>query len=275
MSAKLDKSLDEILVSRRQGARRRARRSAPNKAANAPVPVGGVKKTTKAAKAPGKAVQNGHPVSTESKIMVSGLPSDVNEANIKAASSIEIFACGNCTLAPCESAEVGEYFTKSAGPVKRVMLTYNQNGTSRGIASIVFSKPDTAAKAAKDLNGLLVDGRPMKIEVVVDASHAPEVSAPKPLGERVAQTKPQPKPATATKAAAGAKGRKGRARRPNGRGNRPKPKTVEELDAEMVDYFSTTNENAGPAEGNAQANGAAPQQPAATGGEDLGMAEIS
>ena len=75
MSAKLDKSLDEILVSRRQGARRRARRSAPNKAANAPVPVGGVKKTTKAAKVPGKAVQNGHPVSTESKIMVSGLVS--------------------------------------------------------------------------------------------------------------------------------------------------------------------------------------------------------
>jgi THO complex subunit 4 len=43
------------------------------------------------------------------------------------------------------------------------MLTYNQNGTSRGIASIVFSKRDTAAKAAKDLNGLLVDGRPMKV----------------------------------------------------------------------------------------------------------------
>lgn len=42
------------------------------------------------------------------------------------------------------------------------MLTYNQNGTSRGIASIVFSQPGTAAKAAKDLNGLLVDGRPMK-----------------------------------------------------------------------------------------------------------------
>lgn len=43
------------------------------------------------------------------------------------------------------------------------MLTYNQNGTSRGIASIVFSKPDTAAKAAKELNGLLVDGKPMKV----------------------------------------------------------------------------------------------------------------
>lgn len=43
------------------------------------------------------------------------------------------------------------------------MLTYNQNGTSRGIASIIFGKPDTAAKAAKELNGLLVDGRPMKV----------------------------------------------------------------------------------------------------------------
>lgn len=56
-----------------------------------------------------------------------------------------------------------EYFTKSAGPVRRVMLTYNQNGTSRGIASIIFMRADTAAKAAKDLNGLLVDGRPMKV----------------------------------------------------------------------------------------------------------------
>jgi THO complex subunit 4 len=151
------------------------------------------------------------------------------------------------------------------------MLTYNQNGTSRGIASIVFSKPDTAAKAAKDLNGLLVDGRPMKIEVVVDASHAPEVPAPKPLGERVAQTKPQPKPATATKTANARRGR--RARRGGGRNtSRPKPKTVEELDAEMVDYFAG-NENA-PAEGNAPANGTAPQ-PATNGGEDTGMAEIS
>lgn len=43
------------------------------------------------------------------------------------------------------------------------MLTYNQNGTSRGIASIIFAKADTAAKAAKELNGLLVDGRPIKV----------------------------------------------------------------------------------------------------------------
>ncbi|KAL2786445.1 hypothetical protein BJX66DRAFT_30647 [Aspergillus keveii] len=245
MSTKLDKSLDEILVNRRQGVRNR-RRNTRSKAANAAVPVGGVKKTTKSVKPAGKAIQNGHPISTESKIMVSGLPADVNEANIK------------------------EYFSKSAGPVKRVMLTYNQNGTSRGIASIVFSKRDTAAKAAKDLNGLLVDGRPMKIEVVVDASHAPEVPAAKPLGDRVAQGKSKPKPATNAKAANTAAGKKGRGRRPGPRTNRPKPKTAEELDAEMDDYFITSGD-AAPAGAPAAVNGA-PQQAA---GDDVGMAEIS
>jgi hypothetical protein len=43
------------------------------------------------------------------------------------------------------------------------MVTYNQNGTSRGIAAITFARPDTAAKAAKELNGLLIDKRPIKV----------------------------------------------------------------------------------------------------------------
>ncbi|KAJ6113467.1 mRNA export protein mlo3 [Penicillium sp. IBT 18751x] len=254
MSANLDKSLDDLVGSRRQARRRSNNRRAPVKPS-----VGGVKKS-KPTKAAPKAA---HPApkaapTAPSKIIVSGLPADVSEANIK------------------------EYFVKSAGPVKKVMLTYNQNGTSRGIASIIFAKADTAAKAAKELNGLLVDGRPMKIEVVYDASSAPSVPAPKPLTERIAQ-KSQPKPATAAKAAKGkgknnANDKNAAARNTNGRtrkGRNPgrgKPKSVEELDAEMVDYFS--NENA-PAQAQAPApvNGAAPQ--AANSGEDLGMAEIS
>ncbi|KAF3385369.1 mRNA export protein mlo3 [Penicillium rolfsii] len=245
MSANLDKSLDDLVGNRRQNARRRGagRRSAAKPS------VGGVTKSSKATKAAAKVV---HPTpaapTASSKIIVSGLPSDVSEANIK------------------------EYFAKSAGPVKRVMLTYNQNGTSRGIASIIFVKADTALKAAKELNGLHVDGRPMKIEVVFDASHAPTVPAPKPLAERVVQ-KSQPKPATAAKPAANkakARGGRGAARGGRGRNPRGKAKTVEELDAEMVDYFS--NENA-PA-GNAPVNTAV-AVPQATNGEDTGMAEIS
>lgn len=65
----------------------------------------------------------------------------------------------------------------------------------------------------------------------------------------------------------------------NRNNNRAKPKSVEELDAEMVDYFAT-NENTGSAENTAQVNGDAQQQQQqqqqpTNGGEDLGMAEIS
>ncbi|KAK2810902.1 hypothetical protein FQN50_002493 [Emmonsiellopsis sp. PD_5] len=236
MSGKLDKSLDELLSGQQRGGRRGTRRS--TRSARATAPVGGVKKTTRNAKSASKAIPTAPALGLgESKIIVSGLPSDVSEANIK------------------------EYFHKSAGPVKKVILTYNQNGTSRGIAAITFVRPDTAAKAAKELNGLLIDKRPIKIEVVLDASRAPAVPAVKPLNERVAQPKPQPKPASAAKAGS----KRGRARRGRNAG-RPKPKTAAELDAEMEDYFPAAT--AAPA-----TNGAA--QPAPAGGEDLGMDEIS
>ncbi|KAJ5312626.1 hypothetical protein PENANT_c007G09116 [Penicillium antarcticum] len=249
MSANLDKSLDDLVSGRRQNVRNTRRHSGGRRAATKPA-VGGVKKSTKAAPKPA------HPTPTvqaSSKILVSGLPADVSEANIK------------------------EYFTKSAGPVKRVMLTYNQNGSSRGIATIIFGKADTAAKAAKELNGLLVDGRPMKIEVVYDASHAPTAPAAKPLTERIAQ-KARPKSAAATKTknnqtnkqaneatSETAKG-KGAGRRRGRNPGRGKPKTVEELDADMMDYFAT---DAPPAENAAPANTAA-AAPQANGG-DLAM----
>lgn len=82
-------------------------------------------------------------------------------------------------------------------------ISYGPNGQSRGIANIVFHKNDGASKAVAALNGLLVDGRPMKvslsrpphfgislnhyqIEVLVDASQAPAIVAPKGLGDRIA-----------------------------------------------------------------------------------------
>lgn len=112
--------------------------------------------------------------------------------------------------------------------------------------------------------------------MIVDASHAPGVPAPKPLTERIAQsTKSQPKPATEPKPA-GAGRRSRRVSRRGGRtANRPKKKTAEELDAEMDDYFVSNESGAQPAEGNAPVNGQAQAQPATNGGEDVGMAEIS
>ena len=43
------------------------------------------------------------------------------------------------------------------------MITYGPNGVSRGVATIIFSKPGSASEAVTQLNGLLVDKRPMKV----------------------------------------------------------------------------------------------------------------
>jgi len=157
-------------------------------------------------------------------------------------------------------------------------LQYNQNGQSRGIADIIFLSSDAAAKAAKDLNGMLVDKRPMKIEVVVDARSVPEPAAAKSLADRVAANpKAQPKSATTVKKANAKDGAKGRAvgkpgKPKRARNARPKQKTAEELDAEMTDYWGGNNPSAAgaPAEA-AVTNGSAP---AAATGDDM-VDEIS
>lgn len=129
----------------------------------------------------------------------------------------------------------------------------------------------------------------------MDASSVPAPVPAKSLAERVAYANPkrsgksepltktsanpkaQPKSATATKATAkdGTKGRSaGKPGKPKrGRASRPKPKTAEELDAEMTDYWGGNNPAAAGASAEAAAtNGAAP---AANAGDDMGMDEIS
>ena len=132
----------------------------------------------------------------------------------------------------------------------------------------------------------------------MDASHVPAPAPVKSLSERVAYAKPrkpdlsapltntsanpkaQPKSATATKGTMNGSNKGGRvAGRANetkrGRNaNRPKPKTTQELDAEMTDYWGgNTNPNgAATAVAGGTTTGAA--EPAANG-EDLGMDEIS
>ena len=129
--------------------------------------------------------------------------------------------------------------------------------------------------------------------MVLDAARAPPPVPAKALSERVAyvyamslgdsclttpyrQPKGQPKPATVTKSSGNVDSARGRTARGRVRGRgrnvgRPKPKTADELDAEMADYWGPAGQtgvagtNATPA-----ANGAA--QPAATNGSgDVGM----
>jgi len=162
-----------------------------------------------------------------------------------------------------------EYFQQVVGPIKRSVITYGPNGQSRGIATIEFVKPQDAATAAQKYNGVEVDKRPMKVELVVDpnapASFADRVGAPKQApAAKAAATKPKP---VAAKPARG----RGRGRARGGRGGsgvaRSKPKTAEELDQEMSDYFVGGTTNAASATVPA-ANGSAT---ATTNGGDVGM----
>jgi THO complex subunit 4 len=105
-------------------------------------------------------------------------------------------------------------------------------------------------------------------------SNEPSFSAP--LITISANPKAQPKSAAATKATANGTGKKvaNKARKRGKNAARTKPKTAEELDADMIDYYA--NDNGGVAamtDANGAVNGNA--QAAAAGGEDLGMDEIS
>ncbi|KAI9832260.1 MAG: hypothetical protein M1819_004438 [Sarea resinae] len=143
-----------------------------------------------------------------------------------------------------------------------------------GSAFITFRRPGVSAQEAAKINELFVDKRKLKVELV---STIPKEHV-KPLGERIvsksnasapksaAAAKPATTNNTATRGGRGARGR-GRGRRGRDSTARAKPKTAEELDAEMADYFETgvTGAEGAPA----ATNGAA--QPAVTNGGDTGM----
>ncbi|QUC16492.1 uncharacterized protein UV8b_00733 [Ustilaginoidea virens] len=243
MSSKLDKPLDDIVSAKRQSARNRRVSQRRSTGSNPAAPVGGIQKNSRPARgaaakpAPAKATASG-----ESKVIVSNLPRDVSEQQIK------------------------EYFVQAVGPIKRVDLVYGPNSVSRGIANVTFHKADGASRAFQKLNGLLVDNRPIKIEIVVGAAQADKVMPPiKSLAERTAQPKPQPKSAASGKGGAGggvgkaSNGAKGAAnKKRRGRSARPAKKTADELDTEMANYFAKSDEGAN--NGSAAAGGDAPME---------------
>ncbi|TQV95207.1 hypothetical protein V2A60_009745 [Cordyceps javanica] len=247
MSGKLDKPLDDIVSARRKSAgNRRSQRRTAGRTATAP--AGGIQKakpTARGAAAKGAQGKTAGPQG-ESKVIVSNLPKDVSEQQIK------------------------EYFVQSVGPIKRVELSYGPNSQSRGIANVIFHKPDGASRAFQKLNGLLVDNRPIKIEIVVGAAQADKVIPPvKTLAERASQPKAQPKSAAAAKQGNnagkdGAKGKAGKGRR--GRNARPIKKSLTELDADMDNYMADSSANTA---------GAAPATATAANGDSAMADEIS
>ncbi|KIM91313.1 hypothetical protein PILCRDRAFT_94281 [Piloderma croceum F 1598] len=221
----MDKSLDEIISSkprgiRRGSARRNARAQVLGSAGVSPVARARIA-AANSANGP-KVIATAPAVSQPTdKIIVSNLPTDVNETQIK------------------------ELFHSTVGPLRDVTLHYDSAGRSKGVAAVHFQKKGDGTKAFQQYNNRLIDGkRPMKIEIVV----AP---APQSLASRVA-----PPPSTTIAAEApvparnGGGGGRGRGRRGGGRGGRKAdrtPKSAADLDAEMEDYTTSNAPAAAPA----------------------------
>ncbi|KAF2184888.1 hypothetical protein K469DRAFT_750730 [Zopfia rhizophila CBS 207.26] len=138
---------------------------------------------------------------------------------------------------------------KLSGPIRRVILPYGPNSQSRRVATIIFVKLSSGAKALEQ-NGTVVDKKTLW-------SLSERVTAPNAQPKKVTAEKPSEKAAAAARGGkANARGRGHTAR--GGRNARPKKKTAAELDAEMTDYFGGGGEAA-----------------AAAAADDLGMDGIS
>ncbi|KAG5517898.1 hypothetical protein PMAC_000353 [Pneumocystis sp. 'macacae'] len=207
----LDKSLDEIIASRsrsaqirrapRRGNRRIMRGRIAGRLSSRVAGRVGTRRFRDIVSSTAAAIQA--VIDEGSKIIVSNLPSDVTEAQIK------------------------DLFSNSIGPTRRCFLSYGPNGQSKGIATVVFQRKADAGRAYNKYEGKVIDGaRKLKIEIVLDPRMSLATSS---LSQRVASAFPRPRKT-------GGLRRMGRFRAP-----RPK-KTAEELDAEMIDYFGSANQ---------------------------------
>ncbi|KAF9175483.1 hypothetical protein BGX21_010323 [Mortierella sp. AD011] len=125
-------------------------------------------------------------------------------------------------------------FSSRVGPLKKCTLMYDQHGKSTGTALVHFTRVTDAELAMQKFNGVPLDGRDMKIELIVTAA-AVQTAAP----PAKAQSKAPGKQAQQKKRAVSGTGRgRGRGRGRGGRqGEKKENKTADQLDAEMTDYM--------------------------------------
>ncbi|GAA5931819.1 hypothetical protein JCM10213_005864 [Rhodosporidiobolus nylandii] len=138
----IDRPLDEVIQEKRKsrsgGGRRGGRGPRAAAAANgegaaaAPAAAPRQPRQPKAAAAQPAAAQTTQHVGD--KVIVSNLPEDVNEQQIR------------------------ELFTSTVGPVRRVELSYNPQGKSKGVATVLFNKAEHATSAYQQYNKRLIDG---------------------------------------------------------------------------------------------------------------------
>jgi THO complex subunit 4 len=103
-----------------------------------------------AAKVVAAAAPPSHPAD---KIIVSNLPADVNEVQIK------VNSCGSLvSMAMLLTAKKKELFHSTVGPLRDVTLHHDSAGRSKGVAAIHFQRKGDGTKAYQQYNNRLIDG---------------------------------------------------------------------------------------------------------------------
>merc|ERR1712226_1685114 len=133
-------------------------------------------------------------------------------------------------------ADVREIFSK-IGKVKKAVVMYNAKGQSRGAALVTFANGASAAKAVREYHQAEVDGRPMYVKAVSynarPATPQKKKATKKKTTKKKKPTKKKGKKGTKKKSTKKKGGKKGKKKF-----KKSKPKTVEELDQEMEDYYN-------------------------------------
>jgi len=139
--------------------------------------------------------------------------------------------------------DIKELFSE-LGDLKRSSINYDRSGRSKGTAEVVFARRADAVAAVKKYNNVQLDGKPMKIEIV--GTNTPTTAAAPPVingGQARNAVKSTPRGGPTGMPQRRPHQRGGGGRRGGGSGGRrgkerSKPKSAEELDADLEKYHA-------------------------------------
>ncbi|KAJ3033227.1 hypothetical protein HDV00_006581 [Rhizophlyctis rosea] len=120
------------------------------------------------------------------------------------------------------------------GPVRNAFLSFDSQGKSKGVATVLFKNHGDAAKAVREYHNRTLDGRAMKIELIFSADAVDSLA---PVGGAGRSGGGRP---SGDRRPGGRGGRGGRGRRGPPRERRP-PADQKSLDAEMDAYMNDAN----------------------------------